>query len=158
MLRQTWSSSTRTLLVGVLAAVLAFALVAPATASDRSIFKKTQTYVLRSTPHQDAYFAKFNGAGDYAGALEEANFIRNNAVKARAVLKKQRPSSARGKKGKKILLRYWTVKKRAATQLVRAAEAGIDGDTERARELFDGYDPIAQRATDLLVKGVAFVK
>ena len=84
--------------------VMALALCAtPVAAGNVSIFKSTQAFVGKSAVHQNAFDDKYT-ARDFRGASTEVALIARNAVTARAVLAKQKPSNARGAKGKKALL------------------------------------------------------
>ena len=95
-------------------------------ASNVSIFKSTQAYVGKSAVHQNAFDDKYT-ARDFGGARTEVALIARNAVAARAALAKQKPSNARGAKGKKTLLRYWKLKQAATAELELAVEASAFG-------------------------------
>jgi hypothetical protein len=138
--------------------VLALALVAqPAAASNRSIFKATQTYVGKAAPHQNAFDAKYT-ARDFRGSKTEVAFIASNAAAASVVLAKQKPSDASGAKGKKLLLQYWSLKKAATAELELAVEASASGDAATAKLHLARYDKVANKAVGLLFVGVRYLQ
>jgi hypothetical protein len=137
---------------------LALALAAqPAAASNRSIFKTTQTYVGKAAPHQNAFDDKFT-ARDYRGSRTEVAFIASNAVAAMIDLTKQKPSDARGAKGKRLLLRYWSLKQAATAELGRAVEASASGDAATAKRHLARYDTVANKAVGLLFVGLRYLE
>jgi hypothetical protein len=137
--------------------VLALALSAqPVAASNLSIFKSTQTYVGKSAVHQNAFDDKYT-ARDFGGARTEVALIARNAVAARAVLVKQKPSNARGAKGKKVRLQYWKLKQAATAELELAVEASAFGHTATAKAHLTRFDKLANKAVGLLVVGIPYV-
>lgn len=140
------------------AGAVALALIAqPAAASNRSIFKTTQTYVGKAAPHQNAFDDKYT-ARDYRGSRTEIAFITSNAVAARVDLAKQKPSDARGAKGKKLLLQYWSLKRTTTAELGRAVAASASGDAATAKRHLARYDTIANKAVGLLFVGVRYLE
>ena len=138
--------------------VLALALSAqPVAASNLSIFKSTQTYVGKSAVHQNAFDDKYT-ARDFGGARTEVALIARNAVAARAALAKQKPSDARGVKGKMALLQYWSLKQAAAAELALAVEASASGNTATAKRDLARYDKVANKAVGLLFVGVPYLQ
>ena len=137
--------------------VLALALSAqPVAAGNVSIFKSTQAYVGESAVHQNAFDDKYT-ARDFDGARTEVAFIARNAVAARAVLAKQKPSNARGAKGKKALLRYWKLKQAATAELELAVEASAFGHTATAKRHLVQFDTLANQAVGLLVVAIPYL-
>jgi hypothetical protein len=133
------------------------ALGAQSVAADNlSIFKSTQAYVGRSAVHQNAFDDKYT-ARDFGGARTEVALIARNAVAARAALAKQKPSDARGAKGKQTLLRYWKLKQAATAELELAVEASAFGHTVTAKRHLARFDKLANKAVGLLVVGIPYV-
>jgi hypothetical protein len=138
-------------------AVVACALGAQsAAAGNESIFKSTQAYVGKSAVHQNAFDDKYT-ARDFDGARTEVALIARNAVAARVVLAKQKPSNARGAKGKKALLRYWKLKQAATAELELAVEASAFGHTATAKRHLVQFDKLANQAVGLLVVAIPYL-
>jgi hypothetical protein len=139
-------------------ALLALALSAqPVAASNASIFKSTRAYVGKSSVHQNAFDDKYT-ARDYAGASTEVARIARNAVAARAALRKQWPSNARGAKGKTALLQYWSLKHAAAAELALAVAASASGDKAAKKRHLARYEILADKAVGLLFVAIRYLQ
>jgi hypothetical protein len=148
----------RRLLAMLVCAASALALGAqPVAAGNVSIFKSTQAYVAKSAVHQNAFDDKYT-ARDFGGARTEVELIARNAVAARAVLVKQKPSNARGAKGKKALLEYWKLKQAATAELALAVEASAFGSPVTAKRHLARFDAIANKAVGLLYVGIPYLQ
>ena len=77
---------------------------------------------------------------------------------ARVDLAKQRPSDARGAKGKKLLLQYWTLKQSATAESARAVAASASGDTATAQRHLARYETVANKAVGLLFVGLRYLE
>jgi hypothetical protein len=129
----------------------------PVAAGNVSIFKSTQAYVAKSAVHQNAFDDKYT-ARDFGGARAEVALIARNAVAARAVLSRQKPSNARGAKGKKALLQYWKLKQAATAELALAVEASAFGSPVTAKRHLARFDAIANKAVGLLYVGIPYLQ
>jgi hypothetical protein len=131
--------------------------VQPVAAGNVSIFKSTRAYVGKSAVHQNAFDDKYT-ARDYVGARTEVVLIARNAVAARAVLVKQKPSNARGAKGKQALLRYWKLKQAATAELALAVESSALGNPVKAKRHLARFETIANKAVGLLYVGIPYLQ
>jgi hypothetical protein len=158
MLRFVDVRAGRRFLAMLVSGAVVLALAAqPAAAGNEAIFTSTQAYVGASSVHQNAFDDKYT-ARDFRGARTEVALIARNAVTARAVLAKQTPSNARGAKGKKALLQYWSLKQAAAAELALAVDASAARHPVTAKRHLASFDKLANKAVGLLYVGIPLLR
>lgn len=136
--------------VGALGVAVA-ALAAPAGATDAKLLAVAKVWVHKVGVQTDAWNTAWT-ARNYSAALAASKRALPIAVKGRAAVKAQSPSTAKGRQAKSLLDGYWAAEAKEIQDENRAATAGLAGDSANANRYLNLAIRDGNKALALLQK------